>query len=78
MLDSFGKNSKSADEILTPSENSPRRKVLVLFGTRPEAVKLAPVISELKETNFQTVVVSSSQHSDLLEPFLKIFNIKID
>lgn len=78
MPDNFGKNSKSADEILTPSENSPRRKVLVLFGTRPEAVKLAPVISELKETNFQTVVVSSSQHTDLLAPFLKIFNIKTD
>lgn len=65
-------------EILAASANSPRRKILVLFGTRPEAVKLAPVIYELKKTNFQTVGVSSSQHADLLASFLKIFNIKTD
>ena len=36
-----------------------RMKVLVLFGTRPEAIKLAPVIHELKKRHFQTIVVSS-------------------
>jgi UDP-N-acetylglucosamine 2-epimerase (non-hydrolysing) len=54
-------------------------KILVLFGTRPEAIKLAPVIKELKTiTEFQTLTVSSSQHTDLLKPFLKIFDIKTD
>lgn len=54
-------------------------KILVLFGTRPEAIKLAPVIYELKKKRaFQTIVVSSSQHTDLLQPFLKIFDIKTD
>lgn len=54
-------------------------KILVLFGTRPEAIKLAPVIFELKKSaQFQTIIVSSSQHTDLLAPFLKIFDIKID
>ncbi len=54
-------------------------KILVLFGTRPEAIKLAPVIYELKRRrDFQTRVVSSSQHTDLLAPFLKIFDIKPD
>lgn len=54
-------------------------KILVLFGTRPEAIKLAPLIYRLKkQREFQTVVVSSSQHTDLLEPFLKIFNIETD
>ncbi|HLM60170.1 MAG TPA: UDP-N-acetylglucosamine 2-epimerase (non-hydrolyzing) [Pyrinomonadaceae bacterium] len=77
MLDSFGKTSKQTNEILDASKNSPR-KVLVLFGTRPEAIKLAPVVHELKKTNFQTIIVSSSQHTDLLAPFLKIFNLKID
>ena len=37
-----------------------RMKVLVVFGTRPEAIKLAPVIHELRQKFFQTVVVSSS------------------
>ncbi len=54
-------------------------KILVLFGTRPEAIKLAPVIKELKQTSqFNTIVVSSSQHTDLLTPFLKIFDIETD
>jgi UDP-N-acetylglucosamine 2-epimerase (non-hydrolysing) len=53
-------------------------KILVLFGTRPEAIKLAPVISELKRRRVPTVVVSSSQHTDLLVPFLKIFEITVD
>lgn len=54
-------------------------KILVLFGTRPELIKLAPVISALKNhEKFQTVVVSSSQHTDLLTPFLRIFDVKTD
>ena len=78
MLDSFQKTSKQRGEIFNSPENSPC-KIFVLFGTRPEAIKLAPVIYELKKrTDFQTIVVSSSQHTDLLAPFLKIFNIKCD
>jgi UDP-N-acetylglucosamine 2-epimerase (non-hydrolysing) len=55
-----------------------RLKVLVLFGTRPEAIKLAPVIHELRKKFFQTVVVCSSQHKGLLVPFLKSLEIDID
>lgn len=65
--------------MLSESDKKNTPKVLVLFGTRPEAIKLAPVILELKQhSGFQTVVVSSSQHTDLLAPFLKIFNLEID
>jgi len=61
------------------SADKPSAKILALFGTRPEAIKLAPVIYELKKSkNFQTVVVSSSQHTHLLAPFLKIFNLETD
>ncbi len=78
MPDSFKITSKSPRENYAPPD-ALARKVLVLFGTRPEAVKLAPVIRELKEReNFQIIVVSSSQHRDLLAPFLKIFDIEID
>jgi UDP-N-acetylglucosamine 2-epimerase (non-hydrolysing) len=55
-----------------------RKKVLVLFGTRPEAIKLAPVIHELRKRSFQTVVVSSSQHKQLLKPFLISLDIDVD
>lgn len=53
-------------------------KTLVLFGTRPEIIKLAPVIHKLIERNFPTVIVSSGQHSNLLTPFLQTLNIVTD
>lgn len=56
----------------------PQTKVLVLFGTRPEAIKLAPVIHELRKKFFQTVVVSSSQHKHLLEPFIRALEVDVD
>ena len=55
-----------------------RMKVLVLFGTRPEVIKLAPVIHELRKKLFQTVVVSSSQHKQLLKPFLQTLEVDVD
>lgn len=53
-------------------------KVLVLFGTRPELIKLAPVIAELRRRNCRTLVVSSSQHTDLLKPFLRTLKVDVD
>ena len=55
-----------------------QKKVLVLFGTRPEAIKLAPVIHELIRRSFETIVVSSSQHKQLLKPFLSSLTIEVD
>ncbi len=55
-----------------------RMKVLVLFGTRPEAIKLAPVIHELRKKFFQTIVVSSSQHKHILKPFLDSLQVDVD
>ena len=76
-MDSF-KNLIQTNETLN-STNDSARKILILFGTRPELIKLAPVVFELKKhSRFQTVVVSSSQHTDLLTPFLKIFKLKTD
>ncbi len=71
------------DSVITAYDGVPksvdwRLKVLVLFGTRPEAIKLAPVIHELRKKFFQTVVVSSSQHKQLLAPFLKTLNVDVD
>lgn len=77
MPDSF-RIAEPKNKIAVLSDHA-ARKIVVLFGTRPEAIKLAPVIFELKKrANFQTVVVSSSQHTDLLAPFLEIFKIKVD
>ena len=58
--------------------NDQPMKVLVVFGTRPEAIKLAPVIHELRRRSFETIVVSSSQHKHLLLPFLVSLEIGVD
>jgi UDP-N-acetylglucosamine 2-epimerase (non-hydrolysing) len=54
--------------------------VMTIFGTRPEAIKLAPVIAELESRvdRFQTINVNSGQHTDLLLPFIKLFGLRID
>lgn len=57
-----------------------RKKILTLFGTRPEVIKLATVIQQLqaRPRSFQTINVTSSQHTDLLYPFVKFFGIRVD
>jgi UDP-N-acetylglucosamine 2-epimerase (non-hydrolysing) len=57
---------------------SSNKKVLIAFGTRPEAIKLAPVILELKKQNIDIVTVSTGQHREMLDQVLDIFNIKPD
>jgi UDP-N-acetylglucosamine 2-epimerase (non-hydrolysing) len=58
----------------------PRRRVLTVLGTRPEVIKLAPVIRELQERSdeFESITVASGQHTDLLAPFVKVFDLRID
>ena len=54
-------------------------KVMTVFGTRPEAIKLAPVLKALAEApaGLRSVIVISSQHRELLRPFLELFNIDV-
>ncbi len=54
------------------------KRVLVLFGTRPEVIKLAPIIHELRRGAAEAIVVSSSQHRELLKPFLSMLDIDTD
>jgi UDP-N-acetylglucosamine 2-epimerase (non-hydrolysing) len=57
-----------------------KKTVLFVFGTRPEAIKMAPVISEAKKHTdlFNPVVVVTGQHREMLDQVLKVFNIKPD
>jgi UDP-N-acetylglucosamine 2-epimerase (non-hydrolysing) len=56
-----------------------RFHVLVVFGTRPEAIKLAPVIHELRRfrDQFKTRVCITAQHRELLDPILRWFRIPV-
>ena len=55
-------------------------KVLTLFGTRPEAIKMAPVIAELsrRPDEFEIIIVVSAQHREMLDQVLNVFEIKPD
>lgn len=54
------------------------KKVLVFFGTRPEAIKLAPVIEALRANNyFHTVVCATGQHKEMLQQVISFFNIPV-
>lgn len=57
-----------------------KKNILVLFGTRPEAIKLAPVIKELKKNDdsFNTTVCVTGQHREMLDQILSFFNIVPD
>lgn len=56
------------------------KKIAVVFGTRPEAIKMAPVIKELEKNNskFECIVIVSAQHREMLDQVLNIFSIKPD
>lgn len=55
------------------------KKIFVIFGTRPEAIKLAPLILQLKNLeNIETTVCSTGQHQELVEDALEIFGIEPD
>lgn len=54
-------------------------RIAFVFGTRPECIKLAPVIRAVEaHPDMESVVICSSQHTDLLQPFLRCFDIRID
>lgn len=54
-------------------------KVMTVFGTRPEAIKMAPLIKELKKVkDIDTVVAVTAQHREMLDQVLNLFEIKPD
>jgi len=57
-----------------------KRRVMFCFGTRPEAIKLAPVIQELTRHSreLEPVVLVTGQHRHMLDQVLRVFNIKPD
>jgi UDP-N-acetylglucosamine 2-epimerase (non-hydrolysing) len=53
------------------------KKILIVFGTRPEAIKMAPLVKELRSrTNFEIIVAVTGQHREMLDQVLELFQIK--
>jgi UDP-N-acetylglucosamine 2-epimerase (non-hydrolysing) len=58
------------------SRNLKTKNVLIVIGTRPEAIKMAPIIHVLREKqNFKTIVCATGQHRQMLDQVLNIFKI---
>lgn len=59
---------------------SKRIKVMTIFGTRPEAIKMAPLVKELEKNNdkIESIVCVTAQHREMLDQVLDIFKIKPD
>lgn len=55
-------------------------KIVTVFGTRPEAIKIAPIVKELKKhpDQFDCIVTITAQHREMLDTVLETFNIKPD
>ena len=56
------------------------KKVMLVFGTRPEAIKMCPLVNELKSRSceFETVVCVTGQHREMLEQVLRVFGVAPD
>ena len=57
-----------------------KKKIMLVFGTRPEAIKMAPLVKEFQKNqeDFETIVCVTGQHREMLDQVLKIFDIKPD
>ncbi|MBS5451862.1 MAG: UDP-N-acetylglucosamine 2-epimerase (non-hydrolyzing) [Coriobacteriia bacterium] len=57
-----------------------KRKVMLVFGTRPEAIKMCPLVRELKARpdEFETVVTVTGQHREMLDQVLRVFDVAPD
>ncbi len=55
------------------------KKVMLIFGTRPEAIKMAPLVKKFNENDFfKTIVCVTAQHRDMLDQVLSLFDIEPD
>jgi UDP-N-acetylglucosamine 2-epimerase (non-hydrolysing) len=56
-----------------------KMKILTVFGTRPEAIKMAPLVQQLqKEPNIESVLCVTAQHREMLDQVLELFNLVPD
>ena len=56
------------------------KKIMLVFGTRPEAIKMAPLVKAFQEKkeDFETIVCVTGQHREMLDQVLHLFDIKPD
>ena len=57
-----------------------KKKILTIFGTRPEAIKMAPLVKEIEKNSehFESIVCVTAQHRQMLDQVLSLFKITPD
>ena len=57
-----------------------KKKVMLVFGTRPEAIKMCPLVKEFQKRpkEFETIVCVTGQHREMLDQVLRIFEVTPD
>ena len=57
-----------------------KKKIMIVFGTRPEAIKMCPLVNELESRpeEFETVVCTTGQHREMLDQVLRVFGVEPD
>ena len=66
-------------EVEVTEEDRTMKKVMLVFGTRPEAIKMCPLVNELKKhKNMETIVCVTGQHRQMLDQVLQAFEVEPD
>ncbi|WP_195514518.1 non-hydrolyzing UDP-N-acetylglucosamine 2-epimerase [Enterococcus sp. 1001283B150225_161107_E12] len=56
-----------------------QKKIMMIFGTRPEAIKMSPLVKQIEgDARFESIVVVTAQHRQMLDQVLDVFEIKPD
>ncbi|PUU94908.1 MAG: UDP-N-acetylglucosamine 2-epimerase [Halanaerobium sp.] len=56
-----------------------QKKIMAVFGTRPEAIKMAPLLKALKENeNYKLVITVTAQHREMLDQVMELFKLEAD
>lgn len=64
---------------MSTTSNTPKKTVMLVFGTRPEAIKMCPLVNELKNRpSINTVVTVTGQHREMLQQVLDVFHVTPD
>ena len=60
-------------------DSEKKKKILCVFGTRPEAIKMCPLVLELRRReNFETVICVTGQHREMLDGVMRVFDVTPD
>jgi len=79
-MEDFNSHTTLHNPIMMSLAEPQRKRILLIFGTRPEAIKMAPLVLELRKhtDQFETMVCVTAQHREMLDQVMLLFGITPD